>query len=147
MTNCSTASELIKNTYDLDTLKEIRDHGCITGVANEHIYYYQTLSFFEEYEDEIVETVSGHLGEDYLVECFKDNDAHLTSYKNAIVWTFVELTAMQLLDEFETTMTEYEQDCNDQMLSTSDEPIKLYADYSKIEASALKANGFEVVNT
>ena len=139
MTNCSTAFELIKDTYDLDTLKEVRDHGCVTGVANEHIYYNQTLSFFEDYEDEIVETVSDHLGEDYLVDCFKNNNADLTSYKNDIVWTFIELTAMQLLDEFETTMIEYEQEC--------DEPIKLYANYSKIEAAALKANGYEVVNS
>ena len=118
MTNCTAAFELIKDSYDLDTLKEICDHGCASGVANEHIYYYQTVSFFDEYEDEIVETVSDHLGEDYLVEVFKNSEAHLTSYKNDIVWTFVELTAMQLIDEFETTMIEYEQECNDQLLTT-----------------------------
>ena len=112
MTNCSSAFDSIKESYDLDTLREIRDHGCSSGVANQHIYYYQTVSFFDDYEEEIVEYVSDNLGDDYLVDVFKQVDAHLTSYKNDIVWTFVEIVAMQLLDEFETTMIEYEEECD-----------------------------------
>ena len=112
MTNCSSAFDSIKESYDLDTLREIRDHGCSSGVANQHIYFYQTVSFFDDYEEEIVEYVSDNLGDDYLVDVFTNNDAHLTSYKNDIVWTFVEIVAMQLLDEFETTMIEYEEECD-----------------------------------
>ncbi len=106
MTNCTSAFDSIKESYDLDTLREIVEHGCISGVANDHIYYNQTVSFFDDNEKEIVEYVSDTLGEDYLVECFKNNNAHLTSYKNDIVWAFVELVASQLIDEYESTTCE-----------------------------------------
>jgi hypothetical protein len=106
MTNSNHAFTTISKQYDLDTLREIMDHGCASGVANHHIYYYQTVSFFDDNEEEIVEYVSDALGEDYLVECFKNSDAHLTSYKNDMCWTFVELVAMQLVDEFESVTCE-----------------------------------------
>ena len=118
MTNCTHAFDSIKESYDLDTLREIRDHGCSSGVANQHIYYSQTVSFFDEYEDEIVEYVSDNLGTSFLVELFTKSEASLRHYKNNVVWLFVECVAAQLLDEFETTMIEYEQECEDQMLST-----------------------------
>ena len=106
MTNYSPAFDSIKKQYDIDTLREISDHGCVSGVANHHIYYNQTVSFFDDNEEEIVEYVSDTLDEDYLVECFKNNDAQLRLYKNDIVWTFVELAAGQLVDEFESTTNE-----------------------------------------
>ena len=113
MHNMETAYDSIRDSYELDTLREIRDHGCSSGVANHHIYYYQTVSFFDEYEEEIVEYVSDNLGDDYLVEVFTNNDAHLTSYKNDICWTFVELVAGQLIDEFESTTQEELSDLDD----------------------------------
>ena len=106
MTNSNHAFTTISEQYDIDTLREIFEHGCASGVANHHIYYYQTVKFFDDNEDEIVEYVSDNLGEDYLVESFKNNNAHLTSYKNDITWTFVELVAGQLVDEFESTTCE-----------------------------------------
>ena len=106
MTNSNHAFTTISKQYDIDTLREIMNHGCVSGVANWHIYYNQTVSFFDDNEEEIVEYVSDTLGEDYLVECFKNNNAQLTSYKNDIVWTFVELVAGQLVEEFESTTCE-----------------------------------------
>ncbi len=106
MTNYSPAFDSIKKQYDIDTLREISDHGCVSGVANHHIYYNQTVSFFDDNEEEIVEYISDNLGEDVLVECFKESKANLTLYKNAICWCFVELVAMQLVDEFESTTNE-----------------------------------------
>jgi len=113
MTNYSPAFDSIKKQYDIDTLREISDHGCVSGVANHHIYYNQTVSFFDDNEEEIVEYVSNNLDEDYLVECFKNNDAQLRLYKNDIVWTFVELVASQLVDEFESTTQEELSDLDD----------------------------------
>ncbi len=113
MTNCSSAFDSIKESYDLDTLREINEYGCSSGIATNHIYYYQTVSFFDDNEEEIVEHVSDVLGEEYLVEVFKNSNADITSYKNDIVWCFVELVAGQLVDEFETTMIEYEQEVED----------------------------------
>jgi len=118
MTNCSSAFDSIKESYDLDTLREIRDHGCSSGVATNHIYYNQTVSFFDEYEEEIIDYVELTLGTSFLVELFTKSEASLRHYKNDVVWLFVECIAAQLLDEFETTMIEYEEECEDQMLST-----------------------------
>ncbi len=118
MTNYASAFELIKNTYDLDTLKEIRDHGCISGAATEHIYYSQTVDFYDEHEEEIVEFIRDNLGEEHFAYVMEKAEGNLKLYKNDLTWCFVEFVAMQLLDEFETTMIEYEQECSDQMLST-----------------------------
>ena len=106
MINSTSAFDSIKDQYDIDTLQEIFDHGCVSGVATNHIYYNQTVSFFDTYEVEIIEYVSDNLGEDYLVEVFKNSNADLTSYKNDICWCFVELVAGQLIDEFESTTCE-----------------------------------------
>ena len=140
MTNSNHAFTTISKQYDIDTLREIMNHGCVSGVANHHIYYNQTVSFFDDNEEEIVEYVSDVLDEDYLVDCFKNNNADLTSYKNDIVWTFVELVAGQLVEEFESTT------CEELSQLDDDEPIKLYANYSKEEIASLNNNGFEVVN-
>ena len=113
MTNYLSAFDSIKESYDLDTLREIVEHGCSSGVATNHIYYNQTVSFFDDNEEEIVEYVSDTFGEEYLVEVFKNSNADLLSYKNGIVWCFIELVASQLVDEFETTMIEYEQEIDD----------------------------------
>ena len=117
MTKHSSAFESIKDSYDLDTLREIRDHGCSSGVATSHIYYTETVPFFDNYEEEIVETVSDTLGDDYLVEVFTNSSAQLTSYKNDIVWTFVELVAMQIIDEFEDTTQEELSNLDDNVYS------------------------------
>ena len=106
MTNCTHAFDSIKESYDLDTLREIVEHGCSSGVATNHIYYNQTVSFYDDNEEEIVEYVSDTLETAYLVEVFKNNNAHLVSYKNDIVWTFIELVAGQLVEEFESTTCE-----------------------------------------
>ena len=106
MTNCSTAFELIKDTYDLDTLKEIRDHGCVTGVAHQHIYYHQTLSFFDNYEDEMIEYIADTFGGEFNETIWNNNPCNITGYKNDTVWTFVELVAQQLVDEYESTTCE-----------------------------------------
>ena len=37
MTNYLSALETIKEQYDINTLREIVEHGCSSGVANNHI--------------------------------------------------------------------------------------------------------------
>ena len=106
MTNSNHAFTTISKQYDIDTLREIRDHGCESGVATHHIYYNQTRSFFDDNEEEIVEYVSDTMGEEYLVELFSKNGADLGMYKNAMCWLFVELVADQLVYEFESTTNE-----------------------------------------
>ena len=96
--NNSLAYDVIKDQYDLDTLKEIAEHGCSSGVATNHIYYYQTVKFYDQYEEEIYEYIEDSVGIDYLVEVFKNSNACLMSYKNDVVWTYIELVAGQIVD-------------------------------------------------
>ena len=92
------AIDNIKATYDYETCKEIVDHGCQSGVCSEHIYYGDTIKFFDTYEDEIIDFIDCILGNDTLVELFKRANYDLTSYKNEVTWTFIELVAMEVVD-------------------------------------------------
>ena len=100
------AFELVKDNYDLDTLREISEHGCASGIASFHIYYHQTLSFFDNYEDEIIEYIADHLGGEFNEQLWIDNLCNIIGYKNDTVWCFVELVAQQLIDEYESTTCE-----------------------------------------
>jgi len=44
----------LKEAYDLQTCKEIIEHGCVSGVCHNHIYYSQTSSFYDMYEAEVL---------------------------------------------------------------------------------------------
>ena len=95
------AIDVIKDTYDYETCKEIVNHGCKSGVCSQHIYYADTIKFFDTYEDEIVERVTDALEIDTLVSIFRQAEASLKHYKNDLVWTFIELVAMEVVDNKE----------------------------------------------
>tara|TARA_R100001082_G_scaffold1751_1_gene1571 strand:- start:316 stop:744 length:429 start_codon:yes stop_codon:yes gene_type:complete len=101
-----TAFDSIRDTYDIDTLREIRDHGCVTGVAHDHIYYRDTIKFYDEYQDEIVDYIEDNVGAEVLTEIFERNSASLDLYKNDVVWTYIELVAGLLVDQYEDTTCE-----------------------------------------
>ena len=58
----ATAYQIIKDTYDYETCKEIVDHGCQSGVCSEHIYYGDTIEFFTKHAEEITEYIKDTLG-------------------------------------------------------------------------------------
>ena len=93
MTNYLSAFDTIKNEYDINTLRDIRDHGCSSGVAYNHIYYTETVSFFDKHEDEIIEYIADTLGGDINEDIWNRNPNHINGYKNDIVWTYIELVA------------------------------------------------------
>ena len=93
------AVEEIKAVYDKETLKEIANHGCQSGVCHKHIYYGDTIKFFETYEDEIVDYIESNYGTEFLIEMFKKADADLGSYMNTLTWCFIEMIAFQFEDE------------------------------------------------
>ena len=101
------AFDNIKATYDYETCKEIVDHGCQSGVCHEHIYYGDTIKFFDTYEDEIIDCVSDVLGDEELGEIFKASNYSINMYKNNMTWTFIELIASLVVDDVE------EQELND----------------------------------
>ena len=100
------AFETIRNTYDIETLREIRDHGCASGAAYDHIYYSDTLTFFDHFEDEIIEYLADACGGEINEELWMNNPCNYIGYKNDTVWCFVELVASLLVDEYEDTTCE-----------------------------------------
>ena len=123
MTNYLSAFDTIKNEYDIDTLREIRDHGCSSGVANNHIYYTQTVKFFDEHEDEMFDYINDIYGEEITAEVWNNNPNNITGYKNDLVWTYIELVADTLVEQYEDITCEEMNDSFDDILSL--EPLKL----------------------
>ena len=97
----TTAFETIQNTYEIDTLREIMEHGCASGVAHDHIYYADTTKFFDDYEDEITDYITDNFGSEMLVELFSNNEGNLRGYMNDVVWTYIEMIASTIIDEHE----------------------------------------------
>jgi len=98
-----TAYDSVRDSYEIEDLREIVEHGCVSGVAHQHIYYSQTLSFFDNYEDEIIEYIADNYGGEINEQLWNDNPCNITGYKNDTVWCFVELVASQLVDEYESS--------------------------------------------
>ena len=90
----------IWGTYTLEDFKEIANHGCSSGVCHEHIYYGDTTRFYDKHEDEILEYINDvGLDEDFLVDMFRRSNADLTTYKNTVVWCFIEMIAVETIEE------------------------------------------------
>ena len=88
------ARESVLKMYNIEELKEIADHGCQSGVCSQHIYYGDTVKFYETYETEILDELTLNYGTEFLVDLFRDADASLTIYKNHVCWAFIEMIAM-----------------------------------------------------
>ena len=93
------ATEKIKNDYTFEELKEIANHGCESGVCTKHIYYGDTIKFYDTYEVQILDDLVLNYGYDILVYMFRDANANLIWYKNAVVWAFIELTAIEAIED------------------------------------------------
>ena len=111
MTNQPAFKE-ITQTYDIEDMQEIVNHGCQSGVCHSHIYYADTISFFDKYEDEIYSEIETCFGVDTLVQLFTEADASLTHYKNSVVWLYIEHVCSVVI----TTMEE-EEYAQDQMIA------------------------------
>ena len=94
----------IRNTYSYEDAKEIVNNGCESGVCFKHIYYADTISFFDKYEDEIYSELEECFGVDTLVELFTQANASLDQYKNDAVWLYIEHVSSIVV----TTMEEEE---------------------------------------
>ena len=95
------AINAIKEAYDFETMQEIASHGCQSGVCSKHIYYGDTIKFFDNHEDEITDYIESQYGTEFLVEMFKNADASLRIYKNDVVWCFIEMIAFEVTESDE----------------------------------------------
>ena len=123
MTNYLSAFETIKEQYDINTLREIVEHGCSSGVANNHIYYTQTRDFFDKHEDEMIEYIADTLGGEFNEEIWERNPNHINGYKNDLVWVFIELVANELVDQYEDITCEEMNDSFDDVISFCDDTL------------------------
>ena len=93
--------ELKQEYTDINDWRDIRDHGCDSGVCHSHIYYADTNKFFDNYEDAIVEYVTDAIEYDGVVDLFQSSGADITTYKNNMVWTFIEYVSQSVVEEYE----------------------------------------------
>ena len=93
------AIEKIKSDYTLEEFKEIADHGCQSGVCTKHIYYGDTIQFYETFEADIIDYLTDEFDTQFLVNLFENADADLTIYKNHVVWAFIECVAFELVQD------------------------------------------------
>ena len=96
----------IRNTYSYEDAKEIVNNGCESGVCFKHIYYADTIGFFNKYPDEITRYIVDNIGIDFLKETLERHDGDLDCYLNDLTWAFIELVAGQIVDEYESTTCE-----------------------------------------
>jgi len=116
MNNQPAFNEITK-AYDLEDMQEIVNHGCQSGVCNQHIYYADTISFFDKYEDEIYSELEECYGVDTLVEIFTQSNANLDQYKNDVVWLYIEHVSSMVLITYEE-----EQLAQDELIGSYIEP-------------------------
>ena len=102
------AFDTIIDTYDYETCKEIVNHGCQSGVCSQHIYYGDTIKFFTKHAEEITSFIKDSLGVEVLKDIFGNGDGDLDQYMNDLTWVFIELVAMQVVDDYEDGITDLE---------------------------------------
>ena len=92
------AIDKLIETYSVEDFKEIANHGCQSGVCRKHIYYGDTIQFYETYENEITNHIRDAYGTDFLVKLFNEAAADLDTYKNDVVWCFIEMVAFEVTE-------------------------------------------------
>ena len=117
------AIDVIKDTYDYETCKEIVDHGCQSGVCSQHIYYADTIRFFDEHEGEITDFVVDSADAQFVGEVLAQHKGDLDAYKNDMTWAFIEFVAMDVVDN------EYDQQrIEDELIESYMQPANNYAE-------------------
>ena len=136
-------NQLLKD-YDQEQLQEIADHGCISGVCSKHIYYADTIAFFDKYEGEILDLIHVRYGVDELVSIFKRSDADYDMYRNECCWLFIENVATDVvIDNEESQLAE------DQLIEEYMQPVDNYVDdlfNGKLQQSAEDLMNLSVYN-
>ena len=119
MTTNLSAFDTIKNEYDIDTLRDISKYGCESGGAYNHIYYKQTVSFFDKHEDEILEYLDDNYGSESTEHIWNNNPNNITGYKNDLVWAYINSVSHTLVDQYEDITCEEMNDSFDEILNSN----------------------------
>ena len=100
------AITVIKDTYSYEDAKEIVSHGCQSGVCFKHIYYGDTIEFFNKYPDQITRYLVDNLSIEFLKNTLEKNDGDLDGYLNDLTWAFIEQVCFDIIEEYESTTLE-----------------------------------------
>ncbi len=92
-----TGYDEIIDTYDMETMGEIASYGCSSGVCSQHIYYGDTIRFYDNYEDEILDYFRDNYDADFLVTLFHQSQGNLNHYKNSVAWAYIEAISMDVI--------------------------------------------------
>ena len=111
------------SVYDHDSLSEIASMGCKSGVCSQHIYYADTIAFFDKYEGEILDLIHVRYGVDELVSIFKRSEADYDMYRNDCCWLFIENVATDVVIDNEES-----QYAEDQLIEEYMKPVDNYMD-------------------
>ena len=109
------------STYDTESLAEIVNNGCESGVCHKHIYYVDTIAFFDKYEGEILDLIHVRYGVDELVSIFKRSDADYDMYRNECTWLFIDNVATDVVIDNEES-----QYAEDQLIEEYMKPVDNY---------------------
>ena len=147
------AYETIQDVYDIDTLREIRDHGCVSGVAHDHIYYSDTEKFYDQHSEEIIDYIADTLGGEHNEELWNNNPLFVEGFKNDMVWTFIEIVAGELVEQYEDTTCEELSDSDEYYVASDGEVVfkcdEIDFDFSSkgdtLTAKPLNATTYEAV--
>tara|TARA_Y100001937_G_scaffold89406_1_gene120906 strand:- start:23 stop:397 length:375 start_codon:yes stop_codon:yes gene_type:complete len=89
-------------------ISDVAEHGCSGGIINELIYYYDTVKFHDEHEDEIwdeLNTMADDFGYSIpqLIGSFNGSKhvGSMTQFKNLLSWWVCEVIAQRIMDERE----------------------------------------------
>ena len=96
----------IKETYSYEDAKEIVNNGCESGVCFKHIYYADTVGFFNKYPDEITRYIVDNIGIDFITNSFKYHNGNWDCHFNDLVWVFIESVCGEIVGEYESTTCE-----------------------------------------
>jgi len=78
------------DTYDMDTLKDVANYGCISGCATSHITYTETNEFFDEYEHRIMSDYELIFDEPIVKAAVNAGMTCIMEIKNWCTWWFIE---------------------------------------------------------
>jgi len=109
--------------YDHESLQEIASHGCESGVCSQHIYYADTIAFFDKHEAEILDLIHVRYGVDELVSIFQTSEADYDMYRNECCWLFIENVATDVIIDNEES-----QFAEDQLIEEYMKPVDNYVD-------------------
>ena len=92
-------------------------------MCHKHIYYVDTIAFFDKYEGEILDLIHVRYGVDELVSIFKRSEADYDMYRNECCWLFIENVATDVvIDNEESEFAE------DRFIEEYMQPVDNYMD-------------------